>query len=170
MKLPSISLFVALALVACAGSSRDVVEVYGGEGQVSVLERPLAVRAWRLDPDHDGAQPYEPTPAGYPAIEGPLELPAGLGARLGRALAAPASYVRSAPKGCLPRYGLRLEFAGDQTTVDVVFCFECSLLLAYRDGAYAGTGDFDPARRELARAALEAFPEEEGLRRWAESP
>lgn len=161
---------LALVLAACGASRHDVAEIYGGEGALAVLEGAPA-RAWLLDPEHRSDGPHEPEPSGYPELEGPLALSPELGARLGRALAEPGTYLGPGiAKACLPRYGVRVEFAAHDTAIDVVFCFECSMLLAYRDGAYAGDAHFDPGRRRLAGLASEAFPAHAGLRRFAEAP
>lgn len=71
-----------------------------------------------------------------------------------------ASYRKSA-KLCWPDYAMRIQFADGQKTVDVLFCFDCSMLKIYQNGrAVVGVQDFDPAHPRLARLAKDVFPED----------
>jgi len=167
LSLSAIIFGLALLVAGCSTTRHDASEIFGGPGSTRVLELPDAVRAWRLDSSYAGAQPCEAEPDGYPALDGPVAVDGWEGQRLGGLLAQPGSYSwGGAAKACLPRYGVRLEFERDGSTLDALLCFGCELLLAYKDRAYAGAGDFRPARGELARSMLELFPEFEELEQF----
>lgn len=168
-------IIVGLTLVgvtgSCSTSRADLELAYGGP--LTVLVEAQETRAWLLNPEHKGDAPIEPSPAGYPALAGPAQLDAALGAELGAILSSPSSYLAPGiAKACLPRYGVRFEFRGGagEPPVDVIVCFECSMLQAYRDGAHSGTLHFDPVQQRFARAALGAFPSNEALQRLAKDP
>ena len=146
-------LSLALALLAAAGCSAphgNLDPVFGTDSSIAIVATPGDVAGYRLDPEHDGAQPVEATPGGYPILEGPLEVEGAVATELRALLTDPATFpAPEAAKGCLPRYGVRLEFVQPEGRVDVVVCLECSVLLVYRDDVHAGTGHFDDASEDL---------------------
>ena len=135
---------------------RVVAAVFGGNRAMDIVEHPDRVLAYRLDPDPSN------DPA-YPRTAGPVELPTATAADVSAALLSADTYLLGGGKGCEPLYGMLLEFVQGDDRVDVMFCFECDILLARRKDRPAAYGDFDYGRAVFVRAAKECFPGDEEI-------
>lgn len=94
----------------------------------------------------------------YRAAAEPKELPPNLAARISQMLVSPMTYRWGITRACLPSPGVRLSFVRGDERVDVLLCFECDILLVFRNDKYIGQGIFDGASNELVEAMKELFP------------
>lgn len=98
-------------------------------------------------------------------LSSPVALRSETSARLTAILLDERNYVWGVKLGCWPNYGVLARFHSGSAAVDVLFCFECSLLDSLTGDRHLGEGYFRPASRLLLAVVREAFPEDEDLRR-----
>ena len=153
-------LIVAFALASCrSGATSRVGALYGGEANWSVIQAPSQVQAWRVMPP--GRVRYVRAPDtvdGFEITDGPRDVDLATARELASILAADAIYDWERAKGCEFEPGLAVRFSDGAASVDVLFCFHCDELAAFRDGKRAGIEDFDAARDRLAALAERMFP------------
>jgi hypothetical protein len=91
-------------------------------------------------------------------------VPIQTAAEIGRILSQSSSYNWDIRKSSTPMPGVRLDFITDANeSMQVLLCFECNILIAYRDGERVGEEDFDPARADLIRLIKPLFPRDETI-------
>lgn len=71
------------------------------------------------------------------------------------------TYLFSMKNRCIPRPGAVFRMKSEKGTVDVAFCFECSMLQFLKGGS--GLILFDPSRSYWTRLAKEAFPDDAAI-------
>jgi len=134
-----------------------VIALFGDEDMLEVLRMPESVEAFRLKetfsedgiPDDDGR------------TAGPIELDAELSEQLATLMLDPDTYEWRVSKACDPRYGVLVQFTAGDTTVEVLYCFECDILAIYVNGEFTGIGEFDHGSDQLAQVFKEVFPDDE---------
>ena len=142
----------------------DVLSAKGME----VLRKPAKVEFFRIKP--------EPSDAAAEAIERyPVvatgTTPDDAAERIRSILTDDDSYLFGVGKGCIIRPGVAIRLTGgDETTVSVILCYECQILvLVVRDAAgkelHNSGGVFDPSEAALVRLAKDAFPEDEDIQK-----
>lgn len=150
----------ALALASCrSGVASRVVDLYGGEANWSVIQAPAKVQAWRVMPP--GRVQYIRAPDtidGFEITGGPRDVDLATARELASILADDAIYDWERAKGCEFEPGLAVRFSDGAASVDILFCFHCNELAAFRDGNRVGIEDFDAARDRLATLAERMFP------------
>jgi len=132
-----------------------VETVFGGAANVEFMKTAPTVRACRLHRKKDArlrSHEYDAEPF--------VKVSPDQARRFQEILQNPGTYVFDAAKACLPNYGVRLQFAADDKTVDVEFCFECNILLVLQDGKPVGGEDFDHARAPLVALCKELLPDD----------
>ncbi len=142
-----------------------IAEMFGGGPALATVAKPSRVEAYRLDPLPAGRSWTEASVADYPVTAGPVAVPAAIVGPVSAALLSPDTYGWDFAKSCLPTYGVRLSFHRGGERIDVLFCFECNILLIGRDGRTTGGEDFDRNRAVFVRAARALFPEDDLIQR-----
>lgn len=169
--LPSAWWFVILAIV-CAQSScntsrqPDTVvaeKVFGGKSNLEIVQKAEKVETIRLVTDIDRLPEHEKALADYPTVGVPKKVPAEIAARVAATLAAPGSYVWDSPKGCVPIYGVRMSFVRGEDRIDILFCFECDILLVLCNNRLVGSGSFDLAHDSLLKEIKVLFPDDPAI-------
>ncbi len=92
---------------------------------------------------------------------GPINVPDDEVSKLRAVLLDESTYGWEYAKGCIPDYGVRIQFQHDSDEVDVLLCFECNILLVYHNGKAVGGEDFDDGRPQLVEIAKAVFPDDE---------
>lgn len=98
--------------------------------------------------------------ADYPVTKDLGSLPGDQIPELVSVLVDPKTYEWDHNKGCIVTPGVKLSFHSDGHRVDVLFCFECDILVVYRDGQYSSAGNFDFGRPQLVDFLKANFPHE----------
>ena len=157
---------VALTLAACTGCAGPSVEsLYGGADGLAAIQTPERVTAYRVI--RPGILKYIRAPemiAGYEITSGPVDVDAATAADLGAVLADDSIYDWERAKGCEFEPGVALRFAKAGSDLDVLFCFSCDELAAFRGTRRVGIEDFDVARPRLLALVQRVFPGDEQLR------
>jgi hypothetical protein len=122
----------------------------------ALVKSPATVTAYRLS---EGST-YRAKVADYKTMGDPVDVDGETKKQLAEVLIDPRAYLWDVAKGCDPLYGVRLEFKRKNETVDVVFCFECSILSVYRQGEAVASEDFDPIRPPLVAVMKKIFPKD----------
>ena len=74
-----------------------------------------------------------------------------------------ATYQWGAKKLCSPTYGVKARFTCGQTTVEVLFCFECDILAVHASDRMREE-NFDFNRNALLKIARQTFPRDDEIR------
>ena len=139
--------------------AKALVLMFGGEKSLETVRNPTRVGAYRLGALRAGVSSENAILSDYPITAGPVAVPAAIGSDLSQALCDERSYLWEAAKGCgAPRYGVRITFHRADSQVDILFCFECDILMVAHDGAITGGEDFDSIRPILVRCVKTLFP------------
>jgi hypothetical protein len=165
-----IAALFAAAGIAWQASKRTALErLYGGPANLAIVARPTKVEAYRLGPLPLEELSHDAAVGAHPVLAGPVELPEADAVAVAAALSSADSYAWHFGKACMPRYGVRLSFVRGPDRVDVLLCFECDILAAWRNGQWLGYEDFDDARPVLVRAVRAAFPDDAEIQSLGES-
>ncbi|MGC1272412.1 MAG: hypothetical protein WBC44_01800 [Planctomycetaceae bacterium] len=151
--------YVAYARVEAAEDR--VAEMFGGRDGLKTLTEPDKVEAYRLRPLPQDKQGRRTPLKEFQILSGPVTVPKESAKNVARSLLSYDSYEWDSAKGCLPIYGVRLSFARGDDRVDVLLCFQCDVLLVYRNGKITGGEDFDAIRPVLVRTVKPLFPDDE---------
>jgi hypothetical protein len=149
--------------------AKAVVRMFGGEESLDIVVHPRRVEAYRLGALPELVNWQNATLSDYPMTAGPVEVPAAISSELSKTLSAAGSYGWDYAKGCAPRYGVGITFRGSVNRIDVLFCFECDVLLVARDGSIIGGEDFDDIRPSLVRAVKVLFPSDSVIQNLREN-
>lgn len=103
--------------------------------------------------------------ADYEIADGPHEIDAITAADLADAVTASSTYLRDAAVGCIPTLGVRTRFTDGTSTVDIVYCFECSILVVYLNEKPVGSGYFGPGSKYLIRLVKRMLPNDEAIQK-----
>lgn len=135
--------------------SPKVIKLFG-KGAVEVLAKPDKVNAYRLP-----KKSYQvKTVKEFKMTTGPVALEKSLFSETSRVLLDSKSYQWDVAKGCLPDYGVRMEFIQGDKTADVFFCFGCDILTLYYQGKPIGGEDFDIVRPKLVSIVKKIFKDD----------
>ncbi len=163
--------FVNVAVTIAAGfwawsnePSSPVERMLGGAQVVETIREPDRVEAYRLKPDTAYWGLAKITISDFVATAGPIDVAPQIQARLSNALLSPDSYWDGF-KPCVPEYGVRLAFFRGTERVDVLFCFECDMLLVFHNDRVSGGEDFDQARPVFVKAVKEVFPQDKAIQK-----
>ena len=151
-----------LSFVMFCGCTGDSVEtdVFGGNAAYDIVASGTQCSAFLVDlptPDDSG----QPAMLGdYRITEGPVNVDEDLRSQLATVITQHNTYVWDTDKGCIPKPGVRIQFSKAGDDVDILFCFECSMLYVYQGGVLAGTEhDFDGGRPTIVRIMKKIFPD-----------
>lgn len=150
--------YVAYARVEAAEDR--VAKMFGGRDGLKALTAPDKVEAYRLRPLPQEMQGRRTPLTKFPILSGPVAVPKESTDKIARTLLSDESYEWESAKGCLPYYGVRLSFTRSDDQVDVLLCFQCDVLLVYRNGKITGGEDFDAIRHVLVRTVKPLFPDD----------
>ena len=137
----------------------DVVELFGGEQSVGVVQSSAQVRAYRLPRETR----HQPVLADYDFDEKPLDVPAESADALQTVLLDADTYIWDRNKSCEPSYGVRLEFISKQDAVNVLLCLECNILAVYHNGKEVGYQDFDDGAARILAIVKSLYPDDEEI-------
>jgi hypothetical protein len=155
----------ALTLAACTGCAGSRVEaLYGGPDGMAAIETPEKVTAYRVI--RPGILKYVRAPdmlAGYEILSGPVDVDAASAAELGAIFADDSIYDWERAKACEFEPGVALRFARAGSNLDVLLCFSCDELAAFREDKRLGSEDFDVARPRLLAVVKRLFPGDEKI-------
>ena len=71
----------------------------------------------------------------------------------------PESFDWENQKSCIVTPGVKVSFQDSSHLVEIVFCFECDILVVYRDNELMSTGNFDYVHGALVEWLQREFPE-----------
>ena len=140
-----------------ATTSQAVLKVFGGETVVDIIRSADTARAYRLPPETF----YNDRLSEYDVPADSLEVPAASMASLKRVLLDEQSYELLSGKECEPIFGVGVTFAKGSDTVDVLFCFQCDILVVYHHDKDVGDEDFDPVRPTLVDVMKQTFVDDD---------
>ena len=140
-----------------ATTSQAVLKVLGGETVVDIIRSADTARAYRLPPETF----YNDRLSEYDVPAGSLAVPAASLASLKRVLLDEESYELLSAKGCEPIFGVGVTFEKGDDTVDVLFCFQCDILVVYHHDEDVGGEDFDPVRPTLISVMKQTFVDDD---------
>lgn len=144
--------------------SQNVVELFGGEQAVEIIQNAETVNAYRQPPKSY----HQRSLSDYEVLSGPVPVSEAERKELLNALLANDSYMWEVAKGCEPDYGVRVEFSKGDEKVDVLFCFGCSQLQVYRNGKSISGEEFDPIEEKLTEIAKRIFPDDKAIQALGE--
>jgi hypothetical protein len=172
-------IFIAALMVIAGGLAiwgivrraryESVAEMFGGKYSLQTVQHPTRVEACCLGPLPQGISWQEASLGDYPVTSGPFEVVKTIAEPASEALLSPDTYGWDFAKDCAPVYGVRLSFLRGSERIDVLFCFECDVLLVGRNGRVTGGEDFDFGRSVFVRAVKAIFPDNEVIQRLREN-
>ena len=131
--------------------------VFGSQQVIDAIQSSTTAQAYRLAEESF----YEQELSNYDRVGDSIEVAAADRVRLQKVLLDENSYELNSAKGCEPVFGVGLSFLTDKRTVDVLFCFQCDILVVYDNGKEVGGEDFDPVRPQLVAVMKNIFPGDE---------
>ena len=149
------------------GPSSRIDKLFGGPDNADSVASPERVEAVKLRrPGRDQeSKPYNQ----WAQIGEPVRVPSDVVSRFAKGLTSQSTYPRGdTPKSCDPVPGYLLRFWADGRSIEVCFCFECSILFTYRGPDSLWYANFDESEKSIASLFLKVFPADETLRRIAE--
>lgn len=159
MQLRAALLLVIACSSGCGGPAGDLTVVFGGWPAIETVKNASSVKAFRLRSPSD----HHESLADYTMMGDPVDVPEAAAARLRDLLLDRTAYEWESAKGCIPDYGVRIQFQHEGDEVDVLLCFECAILAVYHNGKIAGGEDFDDISSELAAIVKELFPNDAAI-------
>ena len=148
---PSILVFL-LPLTGCTFGSAKHQSTIGPIKDL--VDSDAQVQAFRI------SHPVDPVDGGYPLwpeISGPVAPNRTMARRLVVALLDPANFG-SPSKACSVSPGVKIRFSKANGKADIFFCFECLILVTYRNDERKGLDNFDPGRDEFVDIVKQLFP------------
>ena len=134
-----------------------LTRVFGNALAIDVVKGVDSAYAYRLEAGSD----YEELLENYRMSAGPFAIAAMEATALRMLLFDEKTYGWDYAKGCMPHYGVRIQFVKDNQRVDVLFCFDCDILTVYYNGKVIGGEDFDDARPRLVELMKKIFPNDD---------
>ena len=132
-------------------------KVFGSSVAIDTIKSADSVKAYRLPSPSE----YRASLSGYKMSAGPIDVPDDQIAKLHAVLLDKSTYGWDYAKGCIPDYGVRIQFQHDSHEVDVLLCFECDILSVYHNGKAVGGEDFDDGRPQLVKIVKTVFPDDQ---------
>ena len=155
-----ITLLLVVALAAgCGDPAGDLTEVFGRPQAIDTVKNASSVKASRLRSPSD----HHESLADYATIGDPVDVSEMAASRLRDLLLDRTAYEWDSAKGCIPDYGVRIQFQHEGDEMDVLLCFECDVLAVYHNGQDAGGEDFDDIKSQLAAVVKELFPDDAAI-------
>lgn len=151
---------LALAGVGCAAEKALPPGALGGDAVVKAIRNAKKVSVYRLK-----GESTKDDPQAYVTTDGPIELDAKQAAALAEIVTSPRTYEFDVAPACEPIFGVRTTFVDGDTTVDIVYCFDCNLLTVYRNGKQVGDAFFAPGRKQLVAVMKELLPKDMAIQR-----
>lgn len=144
---------------------REFVErLFGGPEGYRTIAEPHKVELCVLN------SRFQETEMGLPAVRaGPVVLTQTKQQKLSRILLDFDTYQWGVVKLCSPDYGVKAHFTRAQSTIDVLFCFECDIL----EVSVAGnthSENFDFNHNALAKLVRQVFPRDQKIQRLEINP
>jgi len=143
-------------------AQQKLQEAFGGEPNLRCVREAGRVYATRL-----GLSPGVLSPQrleDFVAIAEPIEVPRDLAERFQQLLTVSSSYFwGDETLKCSPRYGYRLRFVCDDTSLEALICLECGTIEFVADRKHVGGGVFRPIDAEIKRLSTELFPGDLGI-------
>jgi hypothetical protein len=96
----------------------------------------------------------------FQSIGPSITIPDDLAAELKKILLDTSSYRWGGASGCIPDFGVRIQYQNEGDTFNILFCFECEILEVTKNGKTVGGGDFARSRRSLVHLMRELFPDD----------
>ncbi len=72
----------------------------------------------------------------------------------------PAAYEWEYSKSCIATPGVKLSFRSGDHQIDLLLCFECDILMVYRDDKYVSSGNIDFGRPKLVALLKASYPDD----------
>ena len=139
--------------------SPEVTRLFGGNAAITLLRQAEQVAAYRLvDRSY-----FQDTVDKYHVAKGPIKVAASVKDDLLKTLLDKGTYLWEQSKGCEPDYGVRLQFARDKHSIDILICFKCETLTVYTNGKAGSGEDFDGGSAQLAAIAKALFPADDAI-------
>ncbi|NQV28857.1 MAG: hypothetical protein HQ518_31265 [Rhodopirellula sp.] len=125
-----------------------LTDVFGSNETVDSILSANDSQAFRLDPSeepfddlHGPIYRSEWEVDDYPMQSGPARVELALQKQLNQVIV-DLSIYEFEPVGCRPDFGYRVQFLNKTLSVDILFCFNCKILMVYVDGKSVGGGHF----------------------------
>ncbi len=154
--------FVALLLLFAVGCGKPVgnlTAIFGSENGIDIVRNATSVKAFRIQ----SPAAYHPLLANYEMTAGPLDVSDSAAMELRELLLDSANYDWDYAKGCIPDFGVRVQFQHESDSIDVLFCFECNLMVVFHNEKPVGGEDFDKARREIVAIVKGLFKDDKAI-------
>jgi hypothetical protein len=159
----AVILAISGGLSGCRPPQNTSESVFGSRRSLEIVQRPERVEASRLKADFEEPLETKKDLANYPTIGMAIDVPTDIASRVGAKLSARESYLWNAAKACIPQYGVRMSFFRGNERVDVLFCFECDILVVFHNGRLTGGGSFDYAHNALLDDVKRLFPDDAAI-------
>lgn len=153
--------FLVLLAVAtgCGPPVEELKPVFGDAGAMDVIDDATSVSAYRIVQPNENLEALED----FEMAAGPIQVSNALASRLRAILFDPLTYDWDDVSGCLPNYGMRIQFQRGQDVVDLLFCLECDIVDVFHNGECVGGGLFSKGAARLVAIAKVLFPDDEAI-------
>ncbi|MCK6471502.1 MAG: hypothetical protein L6R28_07130 [Planctomycetes bacterium] len=172
--LPPVAALLALSLIAGASAAEPSQQVadFLGKDAIEILKAPEKVECFRIDgkslrtpenPAKDDGAPQRIR--GYTITAQGKDQDAAFGGKIAAVLFDEKTYNFEETKKCLPLPGVAFRVWKGGDSVDVLLCFECSMVVVATGGKDVQTKveDFDHARAALVSLAKAALPDDKTI-------
>jgi len=161
----------ALTFYTEANEKKYPDNIFGSAENYDIVKSAQEVTAFRVTPPHLA---HDPDSVDFEKLSGsddlkhykvgePLKVDAATLTELRKLILDPKIDDPDSAKGCLPVWGVRLDFVTPKKTVSIYLCYQCYILAAAEGQKFVGGGDFDPAYDQLAAIAKRLFPNDKDI-------
>ena len=159
-----LGLALAALLAGCA-DSRNLERLYGGPANLEAIRSCQAVEVFRLRHPKTSEIPERDYLLynRWPVVKGPILPEPKISGELLAALLDENTFCNwDEGKGCKPHPGVMIRFKGTET-IDLMFCFECDMLLTFRGREPIWGANFDYSHNRLLSYFIAIFPDDPDL-------
>ena len=143
-----------------------MAEKFGGAENLDIVSRTARIEVFRIGKLSDYRDAANASGTNlvlnkYPMLSGPAVVPPELQSRILNLLKSPTSYSWDAGrKACIIVPGMRLKLTAGKEDLDILFCFDCGIMVVFKDGIDVAGADFDPAERRFAAIFKALYPQD----------
>lgn len=161
-------LFPEASTISVISAETALERVLGGPKALEAIRRPEIVEACRLATAAP-SQLETRKLSDFPTQGNVVSVPPGIASAIGECLVNPDLYRWHMLVTCIPDYGVRVTFFRGTDRVDVLFCFECNLVLTFWNERQVQGAYFPGARSSVLAKIKELFPDDQAIQTLPET-